>query len=298
MCLENVSKDFTAISMKKTGLNRYVYNFSVDYNIIDTSNIIDIHEYLIKKTWYKIMFRLIKKILMELLISIVNASNHTKCVSLSSQKYIIQPILINLHPTEYSQEFHYYTFSVKLDRCVRTCNTLNDLSNKVCVPNKTEDLNLSVINMITGINESKALTKHMSCKYRCRFDGRKCISDQWWNDDKCWCECKKHHVCEKDYVWNPATCKYENGKYLASFMGDSAIMCNEIIEPYDDKTNSNEKQANCKTQKLYILLAFLLITIALLMAVSIYCYLIKYWGKQKHLLPFHLTDNKLKETIY
>ena len=34
---------------KKTGLNGYVYEFSVDYNIIDTSNIIDIHKYLMKK---------------------------------------------------------------------------------------------------------------------------------------------------------------------------------------------------------------------------------------------------------
>ena len=23
---------------------------------------------------------------------------------------------------------------------------------------------------------------------------------------KCWCECKKIHVCEKDYVWNPSKC--------------------------------------------------------------------------------------------
>ena len=42
-----------------------------------------------------------------------------------------------LHPNEYSQEFHYYPFAVKLDRCVGSCNPLNDLSNKVCVPNKT-----------------------------------------------------------------------------------------------------------------------------------------------------------------
>ena len=35
--------------MKKTGLNRYVYDFSVDYDIIDTSNIIDIHKYLRNK---------------------------------------------------------------------------------------------------------------------------------------------------------------------------------------------------------------------------------------------------------
>ena len=63
--------------------------------------------------------------------------------------------LINLHSNEYSQEFHYYSFSVKLDRCVGSCNILNDLSNKVCIPNKTEDLNLSVFNMITGINDIK-----------------------------------------------------------------------------------------------------------------------------------------------
>ena len=52
------------------------------------------------------------------------------------------------------------------------------LLNKVCVPNKTEDLNLSVFNMITGINESETLTKHISCKCKCRLDGRKCNSDQ------------------------------------------------------------------------------------------------------------------------
>ena len=31
-------------------------------------------------------------------------------------------------------------------------------------------------------------------------DGRKCNSDQWWSNDKCRCECKKCHICEKDYV--------------------------------------------------------------------------------------------------
>ena len=33
---------------------------------------------------------------------------------------------------------------------------------------------------------------------------------------------KKKYVCEKDYVWSPATCNCENGKYLASIMNDSA----------------------------------------------------------------------------
>ena len=92
--------------------------------------------------------------------SSVNASNLTICVSLSIQKWEIQPTVINLHPNEYSQESHYYLFSVKLDRCFGNCNTLIDLFNKVSVPNKAEDINLSVFNTITGINKSKTLTKH------------------------------------------------------------------------------------------------------------------------------------------
>ena len=131
------------------------------------------------------MFALIKKIFIGLLTDIISASNHTKCVSLSNQKCMTQPTLINLHPNENSKEFHYYPFAFKLHRCVGSCNTLNDLSNKVYIPNKTKDLNLSMFNMITGINELKALTKHISCKCKCRFDGRKCNSDQRWSNDKC-----------------------------------------------------------------------------------------------------------------
>ena len=51
-----------------------------------------------------------------------------------------QPALINLHPNEYSQELHYYPVVVKLHRCVQSSNVLNDLSNKVCAPNKTQKI--------------------------------------------------------------------------------------------------------------------------------------------------------------
>ena len=137
--------------------------------------------------------------------------------------------------------------------------------------------------MIAGINELKTFTKDISCECKCIFDGRKCNLDQWWNNNKCRCECKKNYVCEKDYVWNPATCNCENGKYLESIMDDSAIICDEVVDADDERkpilTNFNEKKVTCKTQNFYILLAFLLITIALLIGVSIYYYLIKYPAK-------------------
>ena len=129
-----------------------------------------------------------------LLTVLVNGYNHTNCVSLSYQNRVIQPTLIYLHPNEYSQEFHYYRYAVKLDRCVGRFNALNDLSNKVCVSNKTENLNIHVLNMITGKNESKILTKDISCECKCEFNGRKSNSNQKWNNDKCRCECKKHHM--------------------------------------------------------------------------------------------------------
>ena len=44
------------------------------------------------------------------------------------------------------------------------------------------------------------------------------------------CECKKHHICERDYIWNPAICIYENGKYIASIIDNSVITCDEIID--------------------------------------------------------------------
>ena len=82
---------------------------------------------------------------------------------------MIQPTLINLHPTAYSQKSLYYPFPVELDRSVGSCNTLNGLFNKVYVPNKTEDLNLSMFNMIKGKNEQKTLTKHILCECKCKF---------------------------------------------------------------------------------------------------------------------------------
>ena len=99
----------------------------------------------------------------------------------------------------------------------------------------------------------------------------------------------------KRFYLDPATCSCENEKYLASIMNDSAIMCDEIIDvaaksnDEDTKnipTNFNEKKVPCKTQNFYILIAFLLIAIALLIVVSVQYYLMKYQGKQKHLLSF------------
>ena len=103
-------------------------------------------------------------------------------------------------------------------------------------------------------------------------------------------------------------------KYLQSNIGDSVISCDEIIEvakiiptksistktiPSKDittktipkKTTStntiaihfSEKKATYKIKNFCISLAFLLITILLLITVSIYCCFLKHQSKQKHI---------------
>ena len=74
--------------------------------------------------------------LFRVLTGLVNGSDHSKWVSLRHQKCITQPILINLHPNEFSQELHYYSLAVKLDRCVRNHNGLNELNIYLCVQSR------------------------------------------------------------------------------------------------------------------------------------------------------------------
>ena len=77
------------------------------------------------------------------------------------------------------------------------------------------------------------------------------------------------------------------------------LIVNEVIDADDETktipTTLNKKKVTCKTQNIFALLAFLLITTALLIAVSISCYLMKYRAKRKHLVPFH--DTKLKQVF-
>ena len=49
LCLRNISKDWSVDNMKDTGLNWYLYDFSVDYNATDVDDTKDNHKYLMKK---------------------------------------------------------------------------------------------------------------------------------------------------------------------------------------------------------------------------------------------------------
>ena len=49
LCLGNISKDWSTDNMKRTGLNGYVYDSSLDYDATDVDDMKDIHKYLMEK---------------------------------------------------------------------------------------------------------------------------------------------------------------------------------------------------------------------------------------------------------
>ena len=56
LCLPNISKIFTVDNIRKTGLDGYVLDFSVGYNTIDVSDILDIYKHLRKSIYFIIKF--------------------------------------------------------------------------------------------------------------------------------------------------------------------------------------------------------------------------------------------------
>ena len=60
--------------------------------------------------------------------------------SLNKEPCLIRPTIIDLNPIE----LNYYLFMISLDKCNGSCNVVDNLSTKMCVPSEIKDLNVKV----------------------------------------------------------------------------------------------------------------------------------------------------------
>ena len=65
------------------------------------------------------------------------------------------PFSVDLNPVE----LKYYSLMINLDKCNERCNSISDLSAKICVPSKTKDVNVKLFNITTNKIEVKPLVK-------------------------------------------------------------------------------------------------------------------------------------------
>ena len=82
--------------------------------------------------------------------------------------------VIDLNPTD----LNYYPFMISLEKCKMSCNVVDVLSTKICVPNKTKEVSVKRFSMVTRIYEAKTLVKHISCDCKYKLNSTTCNSNQ------------------------------------------------------------------------------------------------------------------------
>ena len=122
------------------------------------------------KIKYKTMFGIIKKMFIVLLTSMVNASNHKKCVFLSNQICEIQPTFINLHPMNTVK--NYITLQLQLNQ-IEVLEVVIFLMTYLI--NYVFQIKQKIQTYVFKLQEKriKNFNKDISCKCKCKFDGKK-----------------------------------------------------------------------------------------------------------------------------
>ena len=169
---------------------------------------------------------------------------------MNNQECKIKTEIINLN----TNERMFYAYSIKINRCKGSCNTINDTYAKICVPDQIKDTIVKVFNLMSRTNETMYIKWHKTCKCKCRLDASICNNKQRWNDDKCRCECKElidKGMCDKGFIWNPSNCEcecdksYDIGEYLdyKNFNYRKKII-DKLVEECSENIDRNEMLYN------------------------------------------------------
>ena len=176
---------------------------------------------------------------------------------------LIKNVCQDLDVNEGLGEALFYPYNVLVNKCSRSCNTLDDPMAKMCVPNIVKRVNMKVYNFLMRLNETRNVLWHESCKCVCRLNSSVCNSKQIWNSDTCRCDCNEDFAgilnCTKGYTWNPSTCECQcdmwckPGQYLdyknfickKKLIGRVIAECTSVIN--ETMMNNKDNIANDNT---------------------------------------------------
>ena len=125
---------------------------------------------------------------------------------MNNQECNVRPQIVNFN----RDDPVFFPFSIKASKCSGSCNNINNLCAKWCVPDIVKNLNVKVFHPVSGTNETRRIRWHEMCICKFRFNSSVCNKNQRWNDDKCRCECKElldKDICDKGFIWNPSNCE-------------------------------------------------------------------------------------------
>ena len=64
----------------------------------------------------------------------------------------------------------FYPYSIKINICKGSCNTINGPYAQICVPDQIKNINVKVVNLLSRTNETTHIKWHKTCKCKCKLD--------------------------------------------------------------------------------------------------------------------------------
>ena len=86
--------------------------------------------------------------------------NSLESLSMNSQECKIRTEIINLNTNEPMR----YPYTIKINKCKGSCNTINDPYAKICVPDNIKNTNFKVFNLMSRTNETRHIKWHKTCE--------------------------------------------------------------------------------------------------------------------------------------
>ena len=167
--------------------------------------------------------------------------NSLECVSINNQECKTRTKIINLN----TNELMFYPYSIKINRCKGSCNTINNPYAKICVPDQIKNINVKVFNQLSRTNGTRHIKWHKTCKCKCTLNASIRNNKRRWNDDRCICEYKElidKGMCDKGFIWNPSNCECECDKScdIGEYLDYKNCRCRKkIIDKLVEECNEN-----------------------------------------------------------
>ena len=161
-----------------------------------------------------------------------------------------RPEIINVN----TNEAVFYPFSITINKCKGSHNTINDPYANTCVPHTIRNINVKVFNLMSRTNQTRHIKWHKTCKCKCRLGAGVSNNKQRWNEDKCSRECKKlidKGMCNKRFIWNPSNCECECDELcdVAEYLDYKKCKCrkriiDKLVEECRENIDGNEMLYN------------------------------------------------------
>ena len=107
-------------------------------------------------------------------LSTLTSVNLLSYISMNNQECKVKSQVFNVN----GDDPMFFPFNIKITKCSGSCNNVSNPCAKLCVPDVVKILNVKVLNLVSGTNETRRIEWHETCECKSRFNSSVCNNKQ------------------------------------------------------------------------------------------------------------------------